>query len=868
MAAVSLISQSQKYGAAIAGQATNFAQLSTPANTTFNITGGVLQNVIPGYLSMKVYDDTGRQAPGAILSEGFLGKAVATQLISSINLTNPSLSVSSRYSVRIVGFLQAPATASYVFRITAQDGVRLSIDGAKLVDRWATAASPVANTATMSMFANNWYAITIEHAAAQTSERLLLEYSTDGTTFKTMAHASDLSNFVFSYDLQESPGTRAGSLRIDGPSVFNDRLSVSSANSQCLQMGSAAFSGTFAGLSAILANNYAVSFWICAASTSTTQTILSWGGNRHIQFNNFGQIVLSPANGVTASSVALMSGTRYFIVINCNSSSVYSVYVNGTLDGNYTGSYSASTLPAPGSNLLTVGGTSVATPATLLSSSSLLGDLAIWTNTLATSDVTRIYNSGRRHRLTDTVNAATLISNLYAYYTFDLDNGSTQFVDYSVTAGRTMAHGITVATVPHMIINADSLSVSSTYVHSMASVGVGTPNPAAKLHVVGTVATLLSVQSTGSGTSQNAVVAIRSGVSSNTAGGSSALILDQPGVGAWSLGQDANDSRKFKVCASGTFAQLPAITVATTGSVGLNVVNPAFTLDVGGNVNFSGTLNQGGVPYIGSQWTTVGTNLYYTAGSVGIKTATPAFTLDVGGDINFSGGLYQGGSQYISSQWTTAGTNLYFSAGNVGIKTNNPAYALDVVGTVNSSAGFRMLTGTVLTGSLSQLSNDPGFVGSTTGTNLALIGTLSANVHTGILYTAATVSSTFLSATSATITTAAHNTMTSTSVLSTYLSAYSITGTSLQIIGTSTSTISVNPFSLLGGNNQVSSYNISLTFANDALNVMSQLIFSSTAALGGQVIVTAQRPTAGVENVYYAKYDVVWVGTTLLPSSR
>jgi hypothetical protein len=40
--------------------------------------------------------------------------------------------------------------------------------------------------------------------------------------------------------------------------------------------------------------------------------------------------------------------------------------------------------------------------------------------------------------------------------------------------------------------------------------------------------------------------------------------------------------------------------------------SPAYPIDVLGNINFSGQLYQNGSPYIGSQWTTTGSNIYYT----------------------------------------------------------------------------------------------------------------------------------------------------------------------------------------------------------------------------------------------------------------
>jgi hypothetical protein len=126
----------------------------------------------------------------------------------------------------------------------------------------------------------------------------------------------------------------------------------------------------------------------------------------------------------------------------------------------------------------------------------------------------------------------------------------------------------------------------------------------------------------------------------------------------------------------------------SSGNVGIKNSTPNFELDVYGNINLSGNLFQNGSPYVASQWTTLNGNIYYTSGNVGIKKTTPEFDLDVNGDINLSGNLFQNGSPYIGSQWTTSGANIYYNVvnGNVGIGTTTPYYALDIGGSANVGA--------------------------------------------------------------------------------------------------------------------------------------------------------------------------------------
>ena len=100
------------------------------------------------------------------------------------------------------------------------------------------------------------------------------------------------------------------------------------------------------------------------------------------------------------------------------------------------------------------------------------------------------------------------------------------------------------------------------------------------------------------------------------------------------------------------------------------------------------------------KWTYSGdSNVVFTQGSVGIGTTDPNYTLDVDGDINFTGTFYKGGSVFVSSLWTDGTDSLYYrsnvevgtgnlfvdtTTSNVGIRTTTPAYELDVSGNVNA----------------------------------------------------------------------------------------------------------------------------------------------------------------------------------------
>lgn len=140
---------------------------------------------------------------------------------------------------------------------------------------------------------------------------------------------------------------------------------------------------------------------------------------------------------------------------------------------------------------------------------------------------------------------------------------------------------------------------------------------------------------------------------------------------------------------------------ANGGNVGIGTNNPQYTLDINGNVNFSGNrFLQNGEPFTASSAATAsllygttiqspsnlnivpnGVVLIGPGTVVGINTTNPVATLDVNGSIaNGTTGdfmLNTGGNV----SWING------NGGNVGIGTSSPTYSLDVNGTVGDSDG-------------------------------------------------------------------------------------------------------------------------------------------------------------------------------------
>jgi cytoskeletal protein CcmA (bactofilin family) len=128
----------------------------------------------------------------------------------------------------------------------------------------------------------------------------------------------------------------------------------------------------------------------------------------------------------------------------------------------------------------------------------------------------------------------------------------------------------------------------------------------------------------------------------------------------------------------GATASFDGVTSVTNATAATSKTDGA--LVVAGGVGISGDIYGAAATF--DDLTVDGTTLTVDTGNnrVGIGMNNPGFTLDVTGDINFSGSLYEGGSPFAGSPWTTSGSDVYYTTGNVGIGTNAPTTELHVAG--------------------------------------------------------------------------------------------------------------------------------------------------------------------------------------------
>jgi len=233
--------------------------------------------------------------------------------------------------------------------------------------------------------------------------------------------------------------------------------------------------------------------------------------------------------------------------------------------------------------------------------------------------------------------------------------------------------------------------VANLYVDTATnSVGINTDSPAYNLDVRGT-------SNVGVFTTPDASVTDATPSSSKTTG--ALKVAGGVGVQGDLHADAAYISSNLNV--DGTTLHVDSV----SNRVGVGKTNPGFTLDVNGDINFSGGLNQGGSPFVSSPWTiavnddlsytsgnvTVGTTLFHVdtqTSNIGIGKTDPGFTLDVNGDVNFSGSLYEGGSPFVSTPWTIDGNDLEYTSGNIGIGTNAAAATLHVGGNIYSTSNI------------------------------------------------------------------------------------------------------------------------------------------------------------------------------------
>jgi len=176
------------------------------------------------------------------------------------------------------------------------------------------------------------------------------------------------------------------------------------------------------------------------------------------------------------------------------------------------------------------------------------------------------------------------------------------------------------------------------YIPLNGRVGIGTNSPQGPLHV-------------SSGTAGDCRLILQADTDNNDEGDNPRIEFWQDGaIQESAIGMTSNRLNLWNSVSSGggiafhtgtvdgwTNA-IERMTITSAGNVGINQTSPNYTLDVTGDINFTGEIRKGGVVQSfggggsgSSPWVTSGNDISYTTGKVGVGTSSPIETLDVYG---------------------------------------------------------------------------------------------------------------------------------------------------------------------------------------------------------------------------------------------
>jgi hypothetical protein len=122
--------------------------------------------------------------------------------------------------------------------------------------------------------------------------------------------------------------------------------------------------------------------------------------------------------------------------------------------------------------------------------------------------------------------------------------------------------------------------------------------------------------------------------------------------------------------------------------VGIGSTLPNFKLDVSGDINLSGTLNQNGSPFVASRWTSgSGSDIYRLNGDVGIGTTNPRFTLEVGAVGAGGTQLFVNGNARVTGILSIGTSSITLDPSDSSIKLSNDS----IIRRDNSTGDIRFL---------------------------------------------------------------------------------------------------------------------------------------------------------------------------------
>lgn len=153
----------------------------------------------PGFTLADVSDPPGGSGPGAgLYGEYYRGRTFSERIMTRTDAQvdfhwaagGPGDGVpADHFCVRWTGWVRAPASGSYTFHVTADDGVRLWLDGDLLIDQWRE-QSPTEYAASARLTAGRKHDIRLEYYEAGGDATIALAWSGPGLARQTIPAAS------------------------------------------------------------------------------------------------------------------------------------------------------------------------------------------------------------------------------------------------------------------------------------------------------------------------------------------------------------------------------------------------------------------------------------------------------------------------------------------------------------------------------------------------------------------------------------------------------------------------------------------------------------------------------------------------------
>ena len=185
---------------------------------------GMVRGLGSGLL-MRVFDESNTAFPSSgTLPEVFAGRPVDTQILQTITFAQTNsgggmaAGYTQNYSCRITGYIKAPTSDTYVLSVYTDDGTRIWVNNAKVLDAWQVQGA----TVTSSSFAlgTAWVPFVLEYVQAAYASGLTVQWRGASSNTSYTPFANSTGGFQFRCDMYENPGTQFGTSRTNGKALF------------------------------------------------------------------------------------------------------------------------------------------------------------------------------------------------------------------------------------------------------------------------------------------------------------------------------------------------------------------------------------------------------------------------------------------------------------------------------------------------------------------------------------------------------------------------------------------------------------------------------------------------------------------------